>query len=744
MRKKVIIVITMLSFLFTACGRQVTERQPEQKEETVSEQDMTEKIKWSLQEIELPDADAALADMISKGGKSPSEQVCGMVGETIYRIVTLYGFGLDIVGTCIQRLEPPYMSWENTPILNSEWTDSSYCYVRAVALGQDGSVHMLLKDNENYYMARWMEETGFVVDLISDEYLSEEFLSGIAAFYVDGDNTSYFATSGGLEYFDAEFSEKKQSKSSDYIWQITENAAAEETVYLCGSSIDGRFRIWTIADKEPIFSSEDVFMSFTDKVVFANETEGFLCNTDGIWTFELENKQMEERITFREQGYTVSKVCGATIKADGTLMMLVVIDGEHVLLKSVEDKGWQDKVELELATLVPTPFLQEAIIDFNKNSDSCHINLRVPAEGEEYSDFKTRIQAEISSGGGPALFTNYVVDLTTGVEKGILRNLTEDFAEKKDEMLENVRAIGEVNGECYAIPYSFGVNTLVISADMVGEKESWNYEEMMQCVQSGEAEAVVSCYEGAALFDVLTMYANAEGGLVDWENKKSYLNSERALSLLNFAREYGDMGDWSDRGLRIVEGEVLTILTSMVSLDEAQSMEALFQGKEVYIGFPVENRENGNIVWGDTIAINQACEYQEEAVAFIRYLLEEETQNKLAKDAYGNTLGSSGFPVHVNALENMFLYAEEQQEDSHESTIIVNYGGYEYEKKALTADSLEKLQKLLYNAKPAASNTSAISDIIWEETPAYFSGEKSGKEVLDIVQNRAQLYLDEN
>ena len=37
-----------------------------------------------------------------------------------------------------------------------------------------------------------------------------------------------------------------------------------------------------------------------------------------------------------------------------------------------------------------------------------------------------------------------------------------------------------------------------------------------------------------------------------------------------------------------------------------------------------------------------------------------------------------------------------------------------------------------------------IWQIIWEESEAYFVGDKSIEEVADIINNRVQLYLDEN
>jgi len=47
-------------------------------------------------------------------------------------------------------------------------------------------------------------------------------------------------------------------------------------------------------------------------------------------------------------------------------------------------------------------------------------------------------------------------------------------------------------------------------------------------------------------------------------------------------------------------------------------------------------------------------------------------------------------------------------------------------------------------AKPAFENDEEIYGIISEETGAFFHGQKSAKEVADIIQNRVSIYLSEN
>uniref|UniRef100_UPI004055DDD1 ABC transporter substrate-binding protein n=1 Tax=Acetatifactor sp. TaxID=1872090 RepID=UPI004055DDD1 len=747
MYKKFVAILLLLALLLTSCGDSAAEELLQEDASVGMEQNGEDAVvEWTINEYALPDADEALTTEILQEGQEASEIICGMVDNTVFRVVEL-NEGMEQIGVCIQKLEKPYEDWHHYPIYREEWLEGMNCYVSGVTLGQDGSVYTLLRSwdgsgNENYFMSRWTEQGEYTVTRIENENINGEFVTNTALCWVDKNENSYFSSSGGIHYFDKAYAVMKEWQDTGYVFQMMEHTE-ENIIYLCGCAIDGYFRIWTMEEKEPLFVADDLFMNQNGTVVFADAENGFLCTPEGIWEFSIKDGSYEQNISFYEQGYAIKRIYGGRIQND-ILTVVAQSDGKLVLLEKVVDTKVQDKVALELATLVSTPFLREAIVAFNKKSDQCYIELREPEEGEEYSDFKTRIQAEISSGKGPDLFTNSIMDIEVAVEKGISQNLSQYFTAQKEELLENVRALGEMDGEIYAVPYSFGVNALVTSAEAVGERKNWNLKELMNTVQTSGAEAVLGCYEGAELFSSLTMYTGSNDEMLDWENARVTFDSENVVSVLEFAKEYRDTGTWENREIRIVEGDVLATTESITDLSGAKKMEALFQGAEVYIGYPVTDDRNGNVVWGFTISINTACDHSEEALAFIRYLLSPETQDMLARDACDNELGSSGFPVLSEALENMFSYAEAQWEEvSPNHTITVICGGYEYVEQPLSQESLEKLKDLLYHARPTVHDTEGISHIIEEETPAFFAGEKSAQEVLDIVQNRAQLYMDE-
>ena len=57
---------------------------------------------------------------------------------------------------------------------------------------------------------------------------------------------------------------------------------------------------------------------------------------------------------------------------------------------------------------------------------------------------------------------------------------------------------------------------------------------------------------------------------------------------------------------------------------------------------------------------------------------------------------------------------------------------------------IDKVNELISSLDSVMKNDSSVMDIINEEAGAYFDGSKTPEEAADLIQNRVQLYLNEN
>ena len=78
-----------------------------------------------------------------------------------------------------------------------------------------------------------------------------------------------------------------------------------------------------------------------------------------------------------------------------------------------------------------------------------------------------------------------------------------------------------------------------------------------------------------------------------------------------------------------------------------------------------------------------------------------------------------------------------------EPIYTVEFGKMPIEIYASTESDVTMLKDLIEKAESTKSSSVVIKDIIREEAMAYFSGQKELDMVVDIIQNRVKVYLNE-
>ncbi len=74
----------------------------------------------------------------------------------------------------------------------------------------------------------------------------------------------------------------------------------------------------------------------------------------------------------------------------------------------------------------------------------------------------------------------------------------------------------------------------------------------------------------------------------------------------------------------------------------------------------------------------------------------------------------------------------------------VGFGDWDYTYHLTTEEEADKIEELIKIAKPATGTDSQIMSIISEEAEAFFKGQRTAQDVAGIIQNRVQVYVNEN
>ena len=755
MKSKGIAVILLLCMLLSACGssQQTGEStDTDSAEESVSASvtsatDEVEEIVWK----DIPDVDEALQEYLPENG-SYKEILWDMAGDTVYRFVRLLAEEGWTEGYCLQKLVNPYEKWECQAVGLTDWIEGVQCYVEEASLTKDGNLQLLLSDTEreNFYWAEWTEEGPYTVlpTKIEGSLLNADFLSSNGKkWYIDSDRCSYLYLNSEFQFYDADFTSKTYGSQDmrGMFYQVTQT---NDGTYVCGNDMGYRFTIWDAETGATVFSAKEAgAMESEGRVIFASSEEVYLCNTSSLLRFSLKDGSREILQGFENEGYLLSYVYAGTIRDDGTVVLLAKSNAETMLLEIPEKPEMNLKQELEFAiSYTPSPFLRELVADFNRQNTEYNVTLRFPEADEDWNDFRSRITAEIGSGGGPDIIDDNMLDIGEAVRKGYLKDMTDACVQEKDRIWEAAWATGEVNGKNYMIPYSCRLWTLVSSEELVVRQETWNLTQLEQCLNdSGCSAALGGINTGElgpeAVFYYLGIFSKSDCGLIDWENGISHLNDQNAVKLMEFVKQHMDTGEMEEQGERIAEGEIPVVLTDIYDISTLQLVAALFHDKEIYIGFPVEQGEKGSFLSCDGVMVNQASQKEAGINEFVSYLLSPKTQQKIAAKACEGMAGI-GLAVDKEALELFCEYALEGRYVDDYVTLVNTYNGFEYESMVLIRESVEKFRNAFESAGPMP-DTEMLYSIIAEEAPAYFSGSRTAGEVCDVIHNRVQLYLNE-
>ncbi|MCM1535417.1 MAG: extracellular solute-binding protein [Clostridium sp.] len=491
----------------------------------------------------------------------------------------------------------------------------------------------------------------------------------------------------------------------------------------------------------------------------------FLVN-DGssLYGYRLESESAEKLFNWVDCGIGRNPMGTFECGEDGTIKVLTECglgreSAELTVLTKTDASALPEKTELVLGTLHAGSDLEAAVVAFNRQSDTCHVTIKDYTDGDAAYAYISEEEARqninidiISENNCPDLFDLYHFNVAALAGNGVFENLEPYFEQstvvKKEDFLENVVDNYTYNGILTAVPATVTLSTLMGRSDIVGEKIGWTFEEMAEIIDKNPDIQPETFPSNQSILRICLKFGYED--FIDWENDKADFDCEKFKNILRFAGRYpspGEMNyDFSERlGKKMREGELL-LSTAFISAFQDIQVQDFVYGGVTFIGYPTADGSNGcDLFTTNACAIASKSKHKEEAWGFIEFLLSGE-MNEWSEDS---------FPCKKDDLMKK-ITAVEYRKDSNGNISLndigepwlkystVLYDGVKYEYHAVTEEEAALGIQLLETAKFDTSNDSVISGIIYEEAEGFFRNQKTVDEVAAIIQNRVQLYLDEN
>lgn len=403
--------------------------------------------------------------------------------------------------------------------------------------------------------------------------------------------------------------------------------------------------------------------------------------------------------------------------------------------------------------------LKKKIVEFNAKNENYKLVYEDYSKYSEDGDFMgglTKMNNDIISGNAPDIFIANGLDNFEGLAaKGVLADIGElmenDPEISKLEYMENVFDAYKVNGKLYKLIPNFAVNTMVAKKSLIGDRTTFTIQDMKEILEKmGEGAKPFYGVDNENFVRSALVYNLNE--LVDLDSGECSFDSQEFIDILEYAntlpkaQQEKDIVVFDDETMNDFAGQYRnnkTLLYDMgiLSFNDIKLELNGYMGEQVsYVGFPSANGNGACIFDTESYAISEKSKYKDVAWSFLRELLMEDYQNNIRN---GLPVLKSAFKEKSrDALSDKMKYIDENGvEQEYEDDLIIN--GEKVKVQGLTEEQLAELVNYIESIKVAQQTDSALFDIVMEEVAPFFDGKKSAKEVAQIIQNRASLWVKE-
>jgi len=426
-----------------------------------------------------------------------------------------------------------------------------------------------------------------------------------------------------------------------------------------------------------------------------------------------------------------------------------------------------EKELLVIASPLSSIDLQKAVMLFNAGSDTYRIVL--DSYGAEYSDEEgwmcPQLDASLVSANPPDMLDLDKLNIAKYARMGVLEDLTPYLEGNSDldmaDALENLLEGLTFDGRLATIPTTFSIDGIVARAGQTEEFDSWTMEDVFRLSEQHPESMggmVDDGYDQRKQRDWLLKEFCSHYYLekfVDWERWECSFDSEEFRNLIAWAGKYGwepehvegQMGAvFADR-IYIPE-EVLLVSQSLTSFTALAQLEMQFDEAVCLKGYPSVDGSGyfpGYVEGGLGIYANSP--HKEAAWEFMEYYLQVSLESPW-NYAYAPISKTKIRRRYENAITPN--YTEDAAESDGEPEMKVKgylyTGSDEMPYYVIAQDQADAIWNAMTTADftPMSMEEEKIIQIVTEEAESYYNGDKSLEEVAALIQNRAQLLLNES
>ena len=334
----------------------------------------------------------------------------------------------------------------------------------------------------------------------------------------------------------------------------------------------------------------------------------------------------------------------------------------------------------------------------------------------------------------------------------------------RDGVMQAPLKAAEVNNGLYILFQKVVIFTLTGRESVVGDRYNWTMEELLEVLEEMPEGSTILRYNMTrreAFFNFLRFsldrFVDQEAGTCDFDSQ-GFRDLLRFLESLPDEVESEDPADAEEEVKRRIRNGQQMLEGRMIDWQiDIGISDAIWQERAAFPGYPTADGSSGSFFYpvGTILAMSSACQDKEAAWEYIRELIRPRCNKAHPLAPLMN------IPVNANDYE-MLLWGELVQLRK----LIDRAGTGKFFKKFMetspsttqrhfrhgpdlhlmhvqTEEDSQRHRDLVNHTTQLYWPNDELSDLVWDSIGPYLAGDRSLDDTVALVQNRAQLYVNE-
>ena len=384
-----------------------------------------------------------------------------------------------------------------------------------------------------------------------------------------------------------------------------------------------------------------------------------------------------------------------------------------------------------------TAIVENAVITYSREQ-----GIPIEIQGANNMDASNHMLMEMVNGKGPDIMYVFYEDMVNLQRGDALLDLSNMLpASVTDTLLPQALELGTLEDGLYGIPVSLELLTMYVDKEVWSES-GWTMDEVLELAESmPELEYVFTGWSesyflsNAFVYDIM----QCKSKYIDWDKGESRFEEMNFMEFIEKIKMYyAKEGEYSqyeqENGIdKIMKRKALGFADLGSDPFDFEFLMDMAGDNCQVVGLPAEDRQGHYLEARKLLVVNANVseEKKEKIRGLLQYVLGEEVQESLSFESLSVIEGQLHHNIQYDDEKGQYFY---QRAGYVPTYLKENKDGTTY---------LEIFEEIIAKATPLTGNQDLLN-IMMEELQPFLFGDRSALEVTRKIDNRVQLYLDEN